>query len=87
MTERVYTMSADGTIISIALRGGVTVFAKPLEDFPIAGIYMTWAQGLIYLRCTDNGAEGVEIRAADNRSARLRVFSTSAQIAPRSPQS
>ena len=61
MTEGAYTMLPDGTI-AVALSEDVTVFASELEDFPIAGIYFSWAQGSIYLRCTDKGAEGVEIR-------------------------
>ncbi len=61
MTEGAYTMLPDGTI-AVALSKDVTVFASELEDFPIAGIYFSWAQGSIYLRCTDKGTEGVEIR-------------------------
>ena len=49
MTARTYTALPDGTI-AIALSDEVTVFAAPLEDFPIGGIYMSWAQGAIYLR-------------------------------------
>ena len=60
MTERTYTPLPDGTI-AIALSDEVTVFAALLEDFPIAGIYMSWAQGAIYLRCPC-GEGRVEIR-------------------------
>ena len=61
MTERTYVELPDGTI-AIRLSDDLTVYAKALEEFPISGIYMSWAQGLIYLRCTENGAEGVKIR-------------------------
>ena len=61
MTGRDYTLLPDGEI-AVALSDEVTVFAKPLEDFPIDDIYMTWAQGLIYLRCRDYGGGRVEIR-------------------------
>ena len=49
MTARPYTPMPDGTI-AITLSDKVTVFATLLEEFPIAGIYMSWAQGAIYLR-------------------------------------
>ncbi len=60
MTERTYNRLSDGTI-SITLPDGVTVFATLLEDFPIADIYMSWAQGAIYLR-RSRGEGRAEIR-------------------------
>ena len=55
MTEPTYRMTASGEIEVGSPDGGL-VFAKPLDDFPIKGIYMTWSQGLIYLRRIERDA-------------------------------
>ncbi len=61
MTEPTYRMTASGEIEVGSPDGGL-VFAKPLDDFPIKGIYMTWSQGLIYLRRIERDDGTVEIR-------------------------
>ncbi len=61
MTEATYEMMNSGEI-QVNLPGGVQVFAKLLDNFPVENVYMSWAQGLIYLRKVRRRDGTIEVR-------------------------
>lgn len=61
MTAPTFTDLENGTI-RVDLPGNIQVFATLMKGFPITGIYMYWAPGVIYLRRVERPDGTVVIR-------------------------
>ncbi len=73
MSWPIFNDLGDGTIL-VELPGGIQVFAREIENFPIPGLFMTWAQGLMYLRRIERQDGSIVIRDVTLATLRYSVL-------------